>query len=275
MLNWLKQIWNWTLRVAHWVRHPKEYLNENWRWEDYRDFFNVTVFRYLVLWFSVVPVLASLLSGLKPPVTLKLGNNEFTLALVMPFSWQLLWVSSLFFFLAIAVYRLWCPKFILKYHDYGEYQSRGHDQRWIVWEIARLKESGADLGSFTKTLLRKQFGKTSTEEPTPKPLIEQNQTVYRYRIGKDVIEVGSPVLSTQNTPVPDAERGLFWEVFGTFSGSGAYARGFILFFLMVSFAIFLLVLVEHVLQGMDFVGAWSCTRWPSACLLFTRFAHWF
>lgn len=275
MWNCLKQFWGWILKTTYWVWHPREYLDGAWRWEDYRDFFNITVFRYLVLWFSVVPVLASLLSGLKPPVTLKLGNNEFTLALALPFSWQLLWVSSLFFFLAIAVYRLRCPKFIRKYHDYSEYQSRGHDQRWIVWEIQRMKESGADLESFTDTLLKKQFGKVVTEVPTPKPVKELNQTVYRYLNGPNVIQVGSPVLDANNTPVAEAERDLFWEVFGTVSGARALARGFILLFLSISFAFFFWVLLEHVMQGMDFVDSWVCTKWPSACSIFARLIHWF
>jgi len=72
-------------------------------WQNYKSFFNLTVFRYFVTWFAIVPLLASLF--LKVPSTFEFELNgksssyEFHLGFGLPFSWKCLWLSSLFFVL--------------------------------------------------------------------------------------------------------------------------------------------------------------------------------
>ena len=263
MLNRLKRLWN---RVITW---PKEYLNEKWRWENYRDFFNLTVFRYLVLWFSLVPLLASLLAGLKPPIVIPIGGeHQITLGLAIPFYWQILWLSSMFFFLALALYKWRCPAFVKKYHTFAEYTDVGHDPRWIVYEVRLLKLSGEDLGGFTEKLKTKRFASVSTKATTAKPVIESKQTVYRYPNGQgsagEIVEVGAPVLDANGVVVPDAERGLFWEIFAAFSGSRIRTRAFILGLLLLSAICFTIVLVQHIKHGWDYVWSWLQDWWPLA-----------
>ena len=262
MLNRLKQFMN---RVVGW---PKAYLNEKWRWENYRDFFNLTVFRYLVLWFSLVPLLASLLAGLKPPIVIPIGEHEITLGLAIPFYWQILWLSSMFFFLALALYKWKCPDFIKKYHTFSEYTEIGHDLRWIVYEVRFLKLSGEDLSDFTEKLKTKKFASTSDEPLTAKPVVQEKQTIYRYLSGQrnagETVQVGAPVLDSAGDVVADAERGLFWEIFAAFSGSRVRMRGLILGLLFLSAICFAVVLVQHMMHGWDYVWGWLQEWWPLA-----------
>lgn len=238
----------------------KSHLNEYWRWENYRDFFNITVFRYLVLWFTLVPILASLLGGLETPLLIPIGGKIYSIGLGISFSWQILWMSSLFFFLALFLYTLRCPKFIKKYHNFTEYKAVGHDLRWIVYEIRSLKLSGEDLSEFTKKLTTKNFAVVTNDLATEKPLVEENQTVYRYKSGKkdqgETIQVGAPVLGTDSHIVEDAERGLFWEIFAAFSGSRVCERLIILVMLCLSALCFAFVLIEHIYHGWLYVQHW-------------------
>jgi len=84
------------------------------RWEDYRDFFSVHVFRYLVTWFSVVPILAAVFSDLPREIALNISGQEISLQMSLPFSWICLWVSSLLFVIALIIYYLGCPIFVRK-----------------------------------------------------------------------------------------------------------------------------------------------------------------
>lgn len=260
----LKRLQEFTNTVLGW---PKTYLNEKWRWENYRDFFNLTVFRYLVLWFSLVPVLASLLTGLEPPIVIPIGEREITLGFTIPFYWQILWLSSMFFFLALVLYKLRCPAFIKKYHTFTEYEEVGHDPRWIVYEVRLLKLSGEDLTDFTEKLETKKFASISTQSVTAKPVVQEKQTVYRYLSGRKdafVVEVGAPVLDRSGEVAIDAERGLFWEIFAAFSGSRVRMRALILVLLCLSAICFVVVLIQHVKHGWDYVWSWLQNWGPIA-----------
>lgn len=245
----------------------KNYLNEHWRWENYRDFFNITVFRYLVLWFSVVPLLASLLGGLETPVRIPIGDHEISIGLGIPFAWQILWLSSLFFFLALGLYTWRCPKFIKKYHNFTEYHEVGHDPRWTVYEIRFLKLSGEDLTDFTQKLKTKMLAKVTADAVTEKPVIQETQTIYRYKSDRknlgETIEVGMPVLNGDGKVLDDAERGLFWEVFAAFSGSRVYTRALVLLLLACSGLCFAFVLGQHVMHGWVYVKAWILPFWAN------------
>lgn len=217
--------------------------------------------------FSVVPLLASLLSGLETPVRISIGDHEISIGLGIPFAWQILLLSSLFFFLALGLYTWRCPKFIKKFHNFTEYQAVGHAPRWTVYEIRFLKLSGEDLTDFTQKLKTKLFAKGTTEAVTEKPVVQETQTIYRYRSGRknlgETIQVGTPVLDGDGNVMDDAGRGLFWEVFAAFSGSRVYTRALILFLLACSGLCFAFVLGQHVIHGWDYVKAWILPFWAN------------
>lgn len=233
------------------------WFDDHFRWEIYKDLFHITVFRYLVLWFSVVPLIASLLQGLRKPLELTLGGHAFTLALALPFSWELLWVSSLLFIVALMIYQLRCPAFVKKYNNFADYLAYQHDSRWLAHETRFLIRANVDVDKFTEVLLKKRFAQIR-EEPIDEarnPSVEELQTVFRYTHDGKTIVVASPVMHDGKL-TSDADRGLFWEIFARYSGSRAYARLAILVLLTVSGLTFLVVLLQHMCYGTSYVLDW-------------------
>src|SRR5947209_136126 len=109
--------------------------NKFWtHWQSYRGFFHIAVLRYLVFWFSLVPVFAKFLEKVPREITLNIGSHSFTLATELPFNWELLWLSSFLFVCAFFVYTFSCPRFVKNYSSYADYKTHMHSPRWIVWE---------------------------------------------------------------------------------------------------------------------------------------------
>lgn len=73
------------------------------RWEEYQTFFQLIILRYLVVWFSLVPVIAGLVTQLPNPLPVTISDVTYKIELALPFYWQLLWISSFFFVIALAI----------------------------------------------------------------------------------------------------------------------------------------------------------------------------
>src|SRR5690606_39509050 len=84
-------------------------------WQWYKGFFNVTVFRYLVTWFAIVPILAHLFGKFKGEI--RIGESVLVLShsISLSFSLYLLWFSAFFFVIALLLYQSFCPGFIKTY----------------------------------------------------------------------------------------------------------------------------------------------------------------
>lgn len=230
------------------------------RWERYKIFFNITVFRYLVLWFTVVPVLASLLRGFQVPLTVTFGERSMTLPLELPFSWQLLWISSFFFFLALALYFIRCPGFVSQYNSYDEYASYQHDPRWLVRVAKDLLNDKGIVEKFTSRMVTKGFVIREHQDSgefdnksTDGPLVFKNQTIIRYE--HNGVKWYFPMPPNTSIPENGSERAVFWEIFACYSGSRWRSRLLILVFLLISGLFFLCVLMPHIWAG--FMEVWK------------------
>lgn len=230
------------------------------RWEKYKGFFQVTVFRYLVLWFSIVPIVVTLLEGFQKPLVLMWNNQKIVLQLTLPFSWQLLWLSSLLFFIALALYHWWCPPFIKKYNQFSEYQSYANDPRWLAWEAKHVAEDPSLVAKFTQRLTTKKFLKVLPDDVSwdlnDNPTVEEQQTTLRFQSEGKKYALSTPILDQNNQPRADAEKGIFWEIFGRFSESKYSARLTILIFLILSSICFLVVLCQHIVFGIGELCIW-------------------
>lgn len=224
------------------------------RWESYKFIFNITVFRYLVLWFSLVPILASLFKGVGGPYTIALGEKSIVLAFEFPFSWQILWASSFFFFLALAIYFFRCPLFIRKYNNYGEYEIYKHDSRWLVWLASEILKEKHAIEKFHKRMFTKKFvalvnKDNSIETQIEGPLVGEKQTILKYKIGKETFSFGMPILEENNDSITPAEQAVFWEIFACYSGSRLFERALIYVLLWISGVLFICVLFPHIYAG--------------------------
>jgi len=234
------------------------------RWESYKSFYQITVFRYLTVWFSVVPILAGLLSELPEYVPVTIGGMTYKLKLALPFNWQLLWVSSFFFLISFVIYLVRCPAFVKQYNRFSDYSSYGHDKRWISWLAKDLVEEGAELPKFVSRLKSKQYltkHSTGFSIPTDNPEVGADQTIYYMNVDGEIYSLGMPRLGITEAD-KDAERAIFWEIFGRYSNSRNLARILIMCFLLLSLVAFVSVFVQHVLSGLHFLLLWLAESLP-------------
>lgn len=234
------------------------------RWESYKSFYQITVFRYLTVWFSVVPILAGLLSELPEYVPVTISGMTYNLKLALPFNWQLLWVSSFFFLISFVIYLVRCPAFVKQYNRFSDYSSYGHDKRWISWLAKDLVEEGAELPKFVSRLKSKQYltkHSTGFSIPTDNPEVGADQTIYYMNVDGAIYSLGMPRLGITEAD-KDAERAIFWEIFGRYSNSRKLARILIMCFLLLSLVAFVSVFVQHVLSGLHFLLLWLAESSP-------------
>lgn len=229
------------------------------RWERYKIFFHMTVFRYLTLWFSLVPTIAVLFSDLPNPLPLKIQGVTVNINLELPFSWQLLWLSSFSFVVAFAIYILRCPSFIKQYNKFSDYLSYAHDKRWLAWEAKGLVLESSQLGKFVERLSRKNYlievSPGGDINKSIQPIVDVVQTKLFFEFEGKKYCLAMPVSGTQ-AEADEAERGIFWEIFGRYSSSRAFARFFILVLIAISASLFVFVLVQHVCAGIELFLSW-------------------
>lgn len=233
------------------------------RWENYRDFFHISFFRYLVLWFSLVPVVAKLLESLPQrlffPYT---KTSSLVINLTIPFNWQTLWLSSLLFLAAWIIYIFRCPSLVKKYNNYGDYENYGHDQRWLVWlAVALLKKPrfpilNNDLQLLHERLLTKKYATNVSACEVRgitlcKPIVKEKQTVIFYEHANQYYSFAMPIL---DATIRDYEKGVFWEIFGRYSGSRLIERLIICLLLSLSALLFATVFFQHVKTGWNYVS---------------------
>lgn len=238
---------------------------KGYRWEEYQSFFQLIILRYLVLWFSLVPVIAGFVKQLPDPLPINLMGRNYEIGLTLPFHWQLLWVSSLLFVFALGLFKIFCPKFIQKYNNFSEYHSYGNHPRWLVWEAHNLlklineeqKEKFLERLK-TKNYVKEHVKKNSDIDSSQKynkdlcdePSVEKSQTMIWFKINGKIYEFGMPIIDAENS---DVDKDIFYEIFGRYSESYSRIRACIKVLLIVSLLLFLCVLVEHIFHGAYFL----------------------
>jgi hypothetical protein len=232
-----------------------------YRWEEYKKFFQITIFKYLVLWFSLVPIVAGLVEQLPSLIYFHMGNKIYPIDLTLPFKWQLLWISSFFFVIALIIYAVRCPRFIHNYNTYKDYQAFSHDARWMSWEasylIAEADEKQKDklIERLTTKMYLTELTDANSFIASSKPQVEEKQTVLYFEHKNKKYKLGMPVLNGDGI-VSDSEKGVFFELFGRYSESRKTERTVILILLVLSLISFSIVLAQHLWSGSGFVFCW-------------------
>lgn len=232
-------------------------LYTHWQW--YKAYFDITIFRYLVMWFAIVPSLAMLLGEIPKELQFKDNSGEpFTLVLDLPFTWQFLWIASLLFLVAYCVYQYHCPRFIKTYNSLSDYRSHLHSPRWISWISLDITKDSLELPKFFSRLNTKGYLDEVEEEITdtlPIVIVKQSQTVLLFNYNDKNYSLGMPRLkdnAVDKDATDRAESELFWEVFGRYSTTGAKARLLILILLSLSALFFSIALIQNILAGLTY-----------------------
>jgi hypothetical protein len=244
------------------------------RWEEYRDFFQLWFIRYFIGWFSLVPLLHRILRGL--PNKIEISNDwtgivpgvvfnpskPLVLNLTLPFTWQLLWIASFLFFVAFIIYQVKCPAFVKKYNRYADYLSYGHDARHLAWEVSDLfRHPGVDKEKFVSRCLVKKFVLDAKEKfDSDEVQVKENASSFYFKHNDVPYEFSAPVCCDVSNGLTgdhiEAERGVFWEVFGCYSALGNPWRKSIQVLLVFCWAIVIVILVEYVWSGLSLCVTW-------------------
>ncbi len=230
----------------------------NWQW--FRDFFNITVFRYFVTWFAIVPLFAKLTEYLPKKICIELSEgNDYILNLSLPFKWEILWISSLLFVIAYILYLIFVPVFVKRYFSLKDYKEYEHSPRWIVWESQKLiKSKYVDLEKFVGRMVNKNYVKEfdSTSFNDNEVIVDYSQTYLIFKYKDQNYRFGMPIIeeNEENEELTNiAEREIFWEVFARFSSSKFGVRLVIQILLIFSLILFAIPFVESIISGFQYL----------------------
>jgi len=232
--------------------------NHKSHWQWYKNFFNITILRYLVTWFAIVPLFVKIVEVINrvlkaPKIQLILEN----ISLSLPFYWELLWLSSLFFVIALTLYQLFCPQFIKTYNSFGDYKKRLHSPRWIIWESLSVINDKQEIGKLFDRLSTKNYIKeTKRKFDKNEVVIEENQTTAYFEFETKKYSLSLPIITAENIDEQKTElveREIFWEVFGRFSSSKKGIRITIITLLILSAILFGVVFLQNIVNGFEYI----------------------
>lgn len=113
-------------------------------WENATKIFTLNYFRFLVSYFSLTPIIASSLNSATNSICQKNEKSIYCTALIsinhLPFSWEILWFSSVFYLFSMIVYLSMCPNFIRKYKNIQFYDSLKLPSDYIKYEWRNFLE---------------------------------------------------------------------------------------------------------------------------------------
>jgi len=227
----------------------------NIHWQNYRDFFQITIFKYLVTWFAIVSLVVNLLSGFPNKVKV---TEDFVISFSLPFKWECLWASSVFFIIAYLLYVIFCPTFIKKYFSLKVYLEYEHSPRWLTWEAFDLLKENEIIDDFISYMKTKKYITKSFREFDSNFVDRQEkQTVLYFNHKLENFELALPILNSNNDEdfekTKIAVREIFWEIFGRYSSSRSKIRITILFFLALSLIFFLIPFVQSIINVFLFI----------------------
>mgnify|MGYP001193558627 FL=1 len=230
----------------------------NWQW--FRDFFNITIFRYFVTWFAIVPFFAKLTQYLPRKINIQLSETkDYYLNLALPFKWEILWISSLLFVAAYVLYLFFAPVFVRRYFSLKDYKEYEHSPRWIVWESQKLiKSKYVDLEKFVGRMIKKDYVKKydGSDFKDKEVVVDPNQTYLMFTYKDQKYQFAMPIIynGKENEELTNiAVREIFWEVFARFSSSKFGIRLIIQILLLSSLGLFAIPFIQSIISGFQYL----------------------
>ncbi len=232
--------------------------NSKTHWQWYRSFFNITILKYLVTWFALVPIATSIVETFKP--SLKINDTlifYFFENPQLPFGLKILWLSSLSFVIGLFLYQFFCPAFIKTYSSFADYLKHLYSPRWIIWESQKVFNDKNEIDKFFSRLNTKGYLRESEKKIEKNEIVvEKNQTVAYFLYQEKTYALGLPIIIANNVDIEMtnvAEKEIFWEIFGRLSSSKKYIRLTILILLLISAILFSYTLGAHIWEGLKFI----------------------
>ena len=120
--------------ITRWDRIRLKWLMINYvipSWTDLRGFGSSRLLKTSYFWMILVPLAAKLLAHMPNELHIPLLEKTLTIGLGLPFSWKVLFFSSLSFSVANSIYSIWCPRIVKEYRTFADYNA----DRWSLDRI--------------------------------------------------------------------------------------------------------------------------------------------
>ena len=140
-------------------------------WSTLRDIQHNRVVKSTYAWLFIVPITAKIFSKIDSELSFAFNNQTITFDLTLPFSWQALFFSAVFFVLANLSVSFFIPELIKKYKDFSEFSDSGKTKANLdeiksslghisSKEIYRLREMSENKNNETEDEFKNQFNET-------------------------------------------------------------------------------------------------------------------
>ncbi len=129
-------------------------ISDSYRWSLINKIGKLKSIRSSYIWILIVPILSKILLKIKDEVEITLFGTTWELSLSLPFSWKVFYFSAIAFSLANLLYFIFCPKFITKFQNFGEYKDKGYTETALkeffvkLYGIKRVHTNIADVRGF-------------------------------------------------------------------------------------------------------------------------------
>lgn len=235
------------LKNIFWV---SDGLEVNWQW--YRSYFSLNYIRYFATWFALAPLFQGVSDLNKDYGQICAVGNCLNVDFNLPFSWWILWIASILFIFAFALYLIYCPGFIKKYSSFSDYESHRHAPRWASWEALHLVEDSLknpqsyDLAKFVDRLKTKGYLEKSTKcVDKPNVIVEKEQSVLYFSHGGENLELRMPPDRNADSAVHE----VVWEIFGRYASSYVKIRIVITYLLRITWLLVLFTIAQNIING--------------------------
>ncbi|MEI8654300.1 hypothetical protein P4S57_17205 [Pseudoalteromonas sp. Hal273] len=92
------------------------------------------VVKSMMIWMLVTPIVAKALSSVES-INISFLQTDQSIALSLPFSWQVFFFCALSFTVANIIYTIKCPALISKYKNYADFESKDNSLYLVVSEF--------------------------------------------------------------------------------------------------------------------------------------------
>lgn len=216
----------------------------HWQW--YKEVFNQIIFKFFASFVSFLPLVAEVFNPKnKEGATL---NIEAQLKNVI--AWQPLWFASILYIGAYILYIVFCPKYIKEYNNYKSYKDFLHSPRWIVWLSQKIILDKKEFKKFMDRLATKKYLKQIPVNTTIDNgiVVDTDQTILTLTFENKKYQIAMPILSDgilDKEATENAEREIFWEIFGRYSSKFPVIRGLMITMLTISALLCAYVVVDY------------------------------
>lgn len=218
-------------------------------WQKILPAFRPIILRLFVTWFALAPIFVRIFNNLPEQIEFFLNSVKYTINLSLPFSWQILWISSCFYFISYILFFFTCPRFIKTFPSFSKFLSEQHSPRFLIWELFRVWRDYKSLKKLSKRLIKKSFALEVNEVPSgDNPRVDGDGTVFWFLEGNNYYEVAM----NENAEIT-RQRELFWEIYALHAKHAIWRRNIAWIFLTVSLLLVVCVVLEQILSVMIYL----------------------